>query len=210
MKKEMMVVKNYHEKLFTLDLQSIDDRTHKQVLEPETKENGMSFPYEFQALTQEEVAHDAILSIPQLGRCVGIVATMKERDSSDPHHVIIGFHIPPYNPGGPWRKYMREVCRQIFGTMKNFQRVFHIEKIILTGGKLNSPINRQHYQNSLRKYFYPIMHFVPEAKYVQFLPLPEAEQTLTMVKDGYVCVMQGKDVQQEDRFPVSFVSSIKY
>ena len=80
-------------------------------------------------------------------RCIGVIL-LWERKTDCPKHVIAtkyvvsGFHIPPY--GGD----ARNSRKQFFRILKDFKKWFNLQAVYYCGGKINTEINRMHYERS--------------------------------------------------------------
>jgi hypothetical protein len=95
-------------------------------------------------------------------RCIGILLFWKKRTDCPKSivttlYAVSAFHIPPY--GGD-AKYSR---KQFFRILNDFKELFDLEEVYYCGGKINTPINRIHYERSKKFFLHPLKHLFPQA-----------------------------------------------
>lgn len=105
-------------------------------------------------------------------RCIGVVLFWK-RKADCPKHIITtlyavsAFHIPPYSGDA------KNSRKQFFKILNDFKEWFDLQTVSYCGGKINTEINRMHYERSKNFFINPIQYLFPQASIsrIELLPM---------------------------------------
>lgn len=109
--------------------------------------------------------------IEKLCRCIGIIIFWEKKDSCPKEELVAkyattSFHIPPYigNAKGARSSFFR--------LLNNLKQVFEPKIIYYCGGKIDTPVNKVHYNRSKRFFLYPLKILFPKAEILGMNPTP--------------------------------------
>lgn len=160
--------------------------------------------YNYRVAIHSEPKLQSII-IPELMRCIGICMHLIPKSSDvDDSAGMIGFHISPVMPTA---KLRRHIQRKYFWLLKNLSAAYNIPAIYIAGGRINTEVNRSHYDISIRSFVKPLAYILPEVPLYQFATFENTQSTMLAISKNKVSALR---VGNDGKYQLSHIDLQSY